>query len=118
MEWTGRCAWVDLSGRTRGRVWADAETFEVLRFDEHLVGPVDIPGSRERRYGPGWFTFDRADTSIRYQRVTFENPDEALMLPARIESVTIVRNSGIPRLRTIQTYDNYRRFVTESRIVP
>ena len=50
--------------------------------------------------------------------MTFENPDETLMLPARIESTTIVRNSGVPRLRTTQTYTNYRRFVTDSRIVP
>ena len=89
-EWTGKCAWVDLSGRTRGRVWADANTFEILRFDEHLVGLVDIPRPRDRSaYGPRFFTFERADSSIRYQRVTFENPDETLMLPARIESTTI-----------------------------
>ena len=50
--------------------------------------------------------------------MTFEDPDEILMLPARISNVTIVRNSGVPRLRTTQTYDNYRRFVTDSRIVP
>ena len=118
-EWTGHCAWVDLSGRTRGRVWADADTFEILRFDEHLDGLVDIPAPRDRRVdSPRWFTFERADTSIRYKHVTFENPDETLMLPARIESMTVVRNSGVPRLRTIQTYDNYRRFVTDSRIVP
>lgn len=118
-EWTGRCAWVDLSGRMHGRVWADANTFEILRFDEHLVGLVDIPAPRDRRaYGPRWFTFERADSSIRYKHVTFENPDETLMLPARIERMTVVRNSGVPRLRTIQTYDNYRRFVTDARIVP
>ena len=118
-EWTDNCAWVDLSGRTQGRVWVDANTSEILRFDEHLVGLVDIPRPRDRRsYGPRFLTFERADTSIRYRLVTFENPDESLMLPARIESMTIVRNSGIPRLRTTQTYDNYRRFVTDSRIVP
>lgn len=118
-EWTGKCAWVDLSGRTRGRVWADANTFEVLRFDEHLDGLVDIPRPRDGRTSrPGVFTFERADTSIRYERVTFENPDETLMLPARVESTTVIRNSGVPRLRTTQTYQNYRRFVTESRIVP
>jgi hypothetical protein len=117
-EWTGDCAWVDLSGRTRGRVWIDANTFEILRFDEHLIGLVDIPRPRDRRsYGPRFLTFERADTSIRYGLVTFENPDETLMLPARIESMTVVRNSGVPRLRTTQTYDNYRRFVTDSRIV-
>ena len=118
-EWTGDCAWVDVSGRTRGRVWVDASTFEILRFDEHLVGPVDIPVPRDRRSpGPRFLTFERADTSIRYQPVTFENPDETVMLPARVESMIVAQNSGIPRLRTTQTYDNYRRFVTDSRIVP
>ena len=118
-EWTGQCAWVDLSGRTRGRVWADADTFEILRFDEHLDGLVDIPRPRDRRAsGPRFFTFERADTSIRYTPVTFENPDATLMLPERVESTTVIRNSGMPRLRTTQTYDNYRRFVTDSRIVP
>ena len=118
VEWTGQCANVDLSGRTQGRVWADADTFEILRFDEHLIGLVDIPGPRDQRaYGPRFFTFERADTSIRYKLVTFENPEATLMLPSRIESMTVVRNSGVPRLRTTQTYDNYRRFVTDSRIV-
>jgi hypothetical protein len=118
VEWTDDCAWVDLSGSTRGRIWADADTFQILRFDERLVGPVDIPGPREpRAYGPRTLTFERADTSTRYRLVTLENPDETLMLPARIESMTVVRNSGIPRLRITQTYDNYRRFVTDSRIV-
>lgn len=117
-DWTGHCAWVDLSSRTRGRIWADANTFEILRFDEHLVGPVDIPRPRDRSaYGPQSFTFERADSSIRYQHVTFEDPNETIMLPVRIESTTVVRNSGVPRLRTTQTYDNYRRFVTDSRIV-
>jgi hypothetical protein len=64
------------------------------------------------------FAFERADTSIRYEQVTFENPDETLMLPAPVESTTVIRNSGIPRVRTIRTYDNYRLFVTESRVVP
>ena len=118
-EWTGPCGWVDLSGRTRGRVWADASTFEILRFDEHLIGLVDILGPPDQSAsGPRRFTFERADSSIRYERVTFEDPDETFMLPARIEKMTIVRNSGVPRLRTIQTYENYRRFVTDSRIVP
>jgi hypothetical protein len=49
--------------------------------------------------------------------VTFRDPDETLMVPASIESLTIVRNAGVPRLRTTQTFSNYRRFVTGGRIV-
>lgn len=117
VEWRGDCAHVDLSGRTQGRIWADARTSAILRLDEHLVGLVDIAGRPDRPHGPHWFTIERADTSIRYTLVTFENPDETLIVPERIDSLSVIRNSGIPRLRTVQTYANYRRFVTDSRIV-
>jgi hypothetical protein len=39
------------------------------------------------------------------------------MLPASIESMTVIRNAGVPRLRMTQTFSNYRRFVTAGRIV-
>jgi hypothetical protein len=119
VKWTDACALIDLPGRTRGRIWADPATAEILRFDEHLVGPVDIPGPRDRRRprGPDWFTVERADTSILYRRVTFRDPDETVMLPAKVDALLIVRNSGVPRLRMTQSFSNYRRFVTDARIV-
>jgi hypothetical protein len=49
--------------------------------------------------------------------VPFTNPDETLVLPASIDTITIIRNSGSPRLQISQTFGNYRRFVTGSRIV-
>ncbi len=119
VEWTGDCAQIDLPGRTQGRIWIDAQSAAVLRLDEHIIGLVDIPPRRRGPPGgPQWFTVERADMSIRYTRVAFKNPDEILMVPSRIEGLTIIRNSGVPRLRTTQTYGNYRRFVTDSRIVP
>ena len=97
----------------------DPETAEILRFDEHLVGMVDIPVpvAQQRRGAASFMTIERADTSIQYRRVAFVEPDETLMLPSRIDSVVIVRNSGSPRLRITQSFSGYRRFVTESRIV-
>jgi hypothetical protein len=119
VEWKDDCASIDLPGRTRGRVWVDPETAAILRFDEHLVGMVDVPVpvTQQRRGAPPFMTVERADTSIHYSAVTFVDPDETLMLPARIESVVVVRNSGSPRLRITQTFSDYRRFVTASRIV-
>jgi hypothetical protein len=119
VDWRKDCATIDLPGRTRGRVWADAFTSEVLRFEEHLVGLVDIPAPRRKNRvsGPDWFTVERADTSVRYRRVTFADPDETRLLPAEVTSLTVIRNSGVPRLRTTETFTNYRRFVTGSRIV-
>ena len=118
VTWTDQCAQVDLPGRMRGRLWVDPATGEVLRFDEHLVGPVDIPAPENRRRpGPDTFTFERVDTTFRYEAVTFRDPDETVMMPSRIEGIAIIRNSGVPRLRITQSFTNYRRFVTESRIV-
>jgi len=118
-EWKDECVSIDLPGRARGRVWADPETAEILRLDEGITGMVDIdvPIKQQRRGAAMYMTIERADSSIRYQPVTFTDPDETLILPARIDTVTVVRNSGSPRVRISQTFGNYRRFVTASRIV-
>ena len=50
--------------------------------------------------------------------MTFTEPDETLLLPTRMDSVSVIRSSGIQRLRVTQTYRNYRRFLTESRVIP
>jgi hypothetical protein len=119
VQWKDDCASIDLPGRTRGRVWVDPETAEILRFDENLIGMVDIPvpPAQQRRGAAAYMTVERADMSIRYRRIAFADPDETLMLPSRIESLVIVRNSGSPRLRITQSFSGYRRFVTESRIL-
>jgi hypothetical protein len=119
VEWKDECVSIDLPGRTRGRIWADPETSEILRLDEGIVGLVDIPVPRQqqRMGGSTFMTIERADSTIRYRRVPFTDPNETLLLPSSIETVTIVRNSGSPRTRIVQTFGNYRRFVTGSRIV-
>jgi hypothetical protein len=118
VQWEGECGRIDLPGRIRGRVWADPVTSEVLRFDESLVGQVDLPPSPKRRPNtPMSFTLERADSTTVYKRVTFEDPPETLLLPRRVESVTVIQNSGVPRLRVTQDFSNYRRFVTDSRLV-
>jgi hypothetical protein len=50
--------------------------------------------------------------------VAFTEPHETLMLPVSIETLTIVRNAGAPRVRKTQEFSNYRRFVTGGRVVP
>jgi len=119
VAWTDECVSIDLPGRTRGRVWADVETDAVVRLDERIVGMVEIPVPREQQHrgASRALVVERADTSIEYQQVTFADPQETLMLPSRIESLTVVRNSGSPRVRTTQVFSRYRRFLTASRVV-
>jgi hypothetical protein len=107
---------MDFPSRLRGRVWVDAASGEVLRIDEAANGPVEMRRPREQtRLGVrDVLTFDRYLESVRYQRVTFTDPDETLLLPVSIESIAMAGPGGT---RRTQTYTNYRRFVTEGRVV-
>ena len=119
VTWKGDCVSIELPGRTRGRLWVDRTTAEVLRLDEQLTGPVDIRVPKpQMRYGsPASLIVERADSSIRYHSVTFRDPEETVMLPESIDSVQVIRNSGVPRLRIAQKFSKYRRFITDARIV-
>jgi hypothetical protein len=113
------CISYALDGGMKGRIWIDAETFDVLRMDQGLIGLVDIPlprkvASRDRR--PSW-TMERWDTSIRFKPVTFQDPEETLVLPASSTSFRVTRGAGTPRLRTSTQYSSYRRFITGARIL-
>jgi hypothetical protein len=115
----GDCVSIELPGRSRGRVWIDADTHDVLRLDEHLVGMFDFstPREQQRRGAASRMTIERADTSIQYKRVSFRDPEETLMLPAAVETVTVIRGAGTQRYRITQRFSEYRRFLTGGRVV-
>ena len=119
VTWRGDCVSVSLPDGAAGRVWADAETGDVLRLDEHLVGLFEfsVPAAHRFLNGPSSMVIELANSSIRYRPVTFQNPDETLMLPFSIESLTFWRGAATPRLRTTQALSNCRRFLTDGRIV-
>ena len=111
-DWSGALA-------TRGRVWVDANTHEVLRVDRRISGPVDVrvPWRLQRQFNlPPWVVIERDDQSVRYSTVVFTDPDEVVLLPESIESMTVLR-SGLQSIRRTQTFTSYRRFLTSGRIV-
>ena len=115
------CLSYEIEGGSRGKIWIDAETHDVLRLDRSLSGLIDIPLPRKatRRAGsPMSLTVERSDTSIRFRRVTFDDPRETMVLPVESSTLQITRGSGSPRLRTITQYESYRRFLTGARVVP
>lgn len=112
------CYSIELPGRTRGRIWIDLETSDVLRLDERLVGIYDVtPAPTKRNRYPQTWTIERFDSSTVYRPVTFADPPETLLLPRSVETVQVIRNSGQPRLRKVQVFSDYRRFITGGRIV-
>ena len=111
-DWSGDVA-------SRGRIWVDATSYDVVRIDRGLPGLLDVrvPLRIQRRYQlDTYVTIEREDTTIRYRTVAFSDPDEVLLLPESIESLIIARG-GLQSTRRSQTYSNYRRFVGEGRVV-
>lgn len=102
-----------------GRVWVDAVTLDVLRLERRVAGPTDVrvPVPLQRRYlFTPWLTLDRDDLTLRYKEVTFNDPDETVLLPESIDSVTVFRG-GLQSIRRTQVFSDYRRFLTTGRIV-
>jgi hypothetical protein len=111
-DWSGPLA-------TRGQVWVDADTHDVLRVDRRLDGPVDVRVSwrLQRRYNfaPS-VVLERDDLTMRYKAVAFRDPDEVMLLPESIESLTVLRG-GLQSTRRTETFSGYRRFLTAGRVV-
>jgi hypothetical protein len=97
----------------------DATSYDVLRVDRGLAGPVDVkvPALIQRRHHlASSVVLVRDDVTIRYKRVFFSDPDEVLLLPESIESLTVIRG-GLESTRRNQTFSNYQRFVTAGRVL-
>lgn len=118
--WTEECVRVSVPGRTRGRIWIDAETLDVLRLDEHLTGMFNFPTSEKiaRQKGVFQMALERYDSTIRYHEVKFDDPEETLTLPRRVETTAVWSGIGTRRHFITQDYSDYRRFVTGGRVVP
>ena len=86
-KWKGDCVSIDAPGRTKGRIWIDETTHDVLRLDEQLTGQFEYRVPREHWGfdGPQTWVIERADSSIRYRPVAFRDPDETVLLPESIE---------------------------------
>ncbi|HUK35885.1 MAG TPA: hypothetical protein VLV86_18340, partial [Vicinamibacterales bacterium] len=115
--WNDSCFAIDAPTRTRGRIWIDRFSGDVLRVDETISGPldVDVPRTEQRRSGVSSIVLDRSDFSIRYKMVTFSDPSEYVLLPESIEYMSTIR--GQPRQRTTHRFSGYQRFVTGGRLL-
>jgi hypothetical protein len=117
--WKEDCVNIPIDPFIQGRIQIDADSGDVLRLEQRLVGPLDVPPPPKGPLSDGrWRTFERWDQYINYKRVAFTNPDETLLVPASIETLSVFRGSGATsRVRTTQMYSDYKRLVTESRII-
>ena len=103
----------------KGRVWIDAETYQVLRVEQRMAGMADlrVPVTLQRKHNlDNRVVVERHDTVIRYKTIPFSDPDEAMLLPESIETLMVMRG-GLESLRSRQTFTDYRRFLTAGRVI-
>ena len=104
---------------SRGRVWVDAESFDVMRVEEHLVGPVDFRVGetlRRRHNMSDLMVIERMDRTIKFRKIAFNDPEEVMLLPESIEQLNLWRG-GMESTRRSHNFTEYRRFVTGARLV-
>jgi hypothetical protein len=112
------CFQLSLPVERQGRVYVDAQSFDVVKIEQHLKSRVEVrvPLKQQRvKNLPDWIVVDRFDWVIRYKPVSFQDPDETLLLPASSEQVAVLR--GAQSNRKTQVFSGYRRFLTAGRVV-
>lgn len=119
VEWDGDCVRIELDGWYGGEAWVDVESGDVLRLDGRLTRQFEFREPQDRpRASMRWSRLERDYTTIRYERVAFEDPAETLMLPRSIERNWAIEGGGfIPRYYRSQQFSNYRRFITDGHLV-
>ena len=119
VTWDDDCVSMSLPGRSRGEAWVDVESGDVLRLDEYLTRRFEFREPKDRPEARiGWITLERNDLSIRYHRVTFEDPAETLLLPRSVERSWTLQGSGfVPRYFTSQQFSDHRRFLGAGRLI-
>ena len=113
VQWTGSCFDAEGGGQ-EGRVWFDPVTFDVLQVDARLSNPFLVPVPQISFGIPPAIRVERSETTVRFERIAFEKPDEIVLLPDSVETLTVFR--GVRSLRTQQKLTNFRRFLAESTI--
>lgn len=113
VKWTDNCFDAEGGGQ-EGRVWFDPITFDVLQVDARLSNPFLVPVPQISFGIQQAIRVERSESTVRFARITFERPDEIVLLPESVETLTVFR--GVPSLRTEQKLTDFRRFLAESTI--
>lgn len=123
-----RVEWKGTSFRVRApmrfTVWVDAESFAVLQVESRLAEAFEFDSPRVfsagpfGRFGPSrHLRYVREDYTVRFRPVLFKDPEQTLLLPEYAEWITVIEGVNRPRRRTTLSFTNYRRFVSDVKVI-
>lgn len=122
-EWRRRFMGAGLSFRALAPVyvllWVDAENFDVLRCEQHLVAPFEFDSPRAfGAFGPSRrIKYARQDYAVTFRRQTFKDPEQTLLVPEAAEWLYVMEGAKHPRLRATLRFSNYQRFRSDVKII-
>lgn len=120
----GGCFQLSRNLRSQGKIWIDPKTFDVFQLQWRLVesfkgktssgaatlGIFPIPGAATE------VSYENEETTIRFRQVTFQNPQQVLLLPFSSETSWILKGARIAGFRETTEYTRYRRYLTSVEI--
>lgn len=121
---TGDCFRLSRSPQRQGKIWIDPNTYDVIKLQWQLaesfngklpagvskfgIFPVFRPAKE--------MSYEKSESTIHFRPVTFQNPEQVLLLPSSSEHTWILKGARIAGFRTITDYTRYRRFLTNVEI--
>lgn len=121
---TGDCFRLSRSLRRQGKIWIDLNTYDVIQLQWQLAESFNgktsagitkfgiIPLFRPVKE----INYEKQETTIRFRPVTFQKPEQILLLPSSSESTWILKGARIAGFRVTTDYAHYRRFLTSVEI--
>ena len=121
---TGDCFHLSRSLQRLGKIWVDLNTYDVIQLQWQLAESFNgktsvgitkfgiIPLVRPAKE----ISYEKQETTIRFRPITFQNPEQILLLPSSSESAWILKGARIAGFRVTTTYTRYRRFLTSVEI--
>lgn len=113
VTWEGNCFNAE-GGGAKGRLWFDPRSYDVLQLEVRLPKPFRIKVPAGLGLLSSTLRVERSETTFRFARVNFQDPDETVLLLESMETLTVFL--GAPSLRTTQHFSNFRRFLSEIKI--
>lgn len=123
VDWQRRMMGMGMSFRalapTYVLIWVDAENFDVLRLETHLVAPFEFDSPRAfGAFGPSrHIRYARQDYAVTFRRQTFKDPEQTLLVPAEAEWLYVMEGAKHPRLRATLRFTDYRRFRSDVKVI-
>ena len=123
VEWRRRFMGAGMSFRalapTYALLWVDAENFDVLRLETHLVAPFEFDSPRAfGAFGPSRrIRYKTQDYAVTFRRHTFRDPEQTLLVPDTAEWLYVMEGAKHPRLRATIRFTDYQRFRSDVKVI-